>query len=329
MKVNSFYNNTSFKGVYSNKGVKKLLEFVADNGYLFAGTTAFVLGSTVRPLSILATPKTDKENKKYAISKALSSSTINYLVTLAISLPFAKSVKKIDANPSKYLKETTIASLKEENKALTDSKAYNLATELFKLGLGILVACPKAILTALGVPFVMNNIVNKKEKNNSNINFKGKNDGLAGKIGKLIDKKFIQDFANKNKETNFPLHMMALTDAITTTTFIATTKSSKKIKEERKNPLIFNAGISTALSILSAYTINKLTDKHTQNFIKKYSEINKNDHNLQKQINGIKILKPTLILAGVYYIIIPIISTFFAERLSQTTDLTDEIILQK
>ena len=43
----------------------------------------------------------------------------------------------------------------------------------------------------------------------------------------------------------------------------------RKIKEERKNALIYNAGISTGLSILGGYGLDKVLDKPTQKFIEK------------------------------------------------------------
>ena len=70
------------------------------------------------------------------------------------------------------------------------------------------------------------------------------------------------------------------------------------------------------LSILSTYAIDKATKRQTDKLIEKYKEINKNDPKLLKQIEGIKIAKPILIAGCVYYIIIPIIATFFADRVS-------------
>ena len=58
-----------------------------------------------------------------------------------------------------------------------------------------------------------------------------------------------------------------------------------------------------------------MTKKTTEKFIKKFKDANKNDPNLAKQIEGIKIAKPILIAGVVYYILIPIISTFLADRI--------------
>ena len=77
---------------------------------------------------------------------------------------------------------------------------------------------------------------------------------------------------------------------------------------------MYNAGISTGLSIAGGYAINRLLKKPTENFIKKFSQINKHDAKLDKYLEGIRIAKPALILGTLYYIIIPLISTFAADR---------------
>ena len=110
------------------------------------------------------------------------------------------------------------------------------------------------------------------------------------------------------------MHINAITDTIATSVFISQANNSKKIENERKKALIYNAGISTVLSIAGGYTIDKLLDKPTERFIEKYKTINKHDKNLSKQVQGIKIAKPFLILGTIYYILIPLISTFMADR---------------
>ena len=306
MKVNS---------IYTSRIIKKGLEFAADNGALFAAGTTLALSLGIRPLSILSAPKTDKENKKVACAKSITSSLIGYGIMLLASKPLSHAIKKIDAEPVKYLKQETVNALKNGAEELSKSKAYILATQLFKLGLGAVIAAPKAILTALGVPVVLKAIQKPNNQNNKDISFTGNPNKLAKGVGKIIDKKWLQDFSVKHKDTNFPMHIMALTDTLTTATFISQVKTSKKIKEERKNPLIYNSIISTGLSIISGYTINKLLDKPAEKFIEKFKEANKNSPKLDKYVEGIKIAKPILILGAVYYTLIPIVSTFLADRI--------------
>ena len=314
MKVNC-QRDISFKSIYTNRTFKKGLEFAADNGALFGATATLALSMFARPVAIWLAPNTTKENKKVACAKSISSSVVGFLLMLGASLPIANSIKKIDKKPQKYLKNETINNLKDEGQALVKSKPYELATQLFKLGSAALVAVPKAFLTAVGLPIIMEHVFNKKngEGQNKNISFKGKGERVTHTIASVIDKKGLQKFSNKYKDSNFPMHIIAGTDTLTTATFIHQTFNDKNIKDERKMPLIYNSAISTALSIISGYAIDKLLDNPTQNFINKFKLANKNDGKLNKYIEGIQIAKPILIVGGIYYILIPFISTLMAE----------------
>lgn len=323
MKVNS-QRDISFKSIYTNKALKKGLEFAADNGALFAASTILTMSMFARPAAIWLAPHTDKENKKFACAKSIASSIAGYLITLGVSTPIAKSIKKIDKNPDKYLKPTTIKHLKDAGKGLYESKSYTLSTQIFKLGTGILTAIPKALLTAAWLPIVMHYLFKKKTTESSksnNLTFKGKNDRLASQIGKIIDKEGMKTFSTKYKNSNFPMHIVAATDALTTATFIHQTNSSKQIDEGRKKALIYNAGISTGLSIISSYIIDRALRKPTEKFINAFEKANKGMPNLKKQIEGIKIAKPIMITGTVYYMFIPFISTYLAEKADKNPKL--------
>ena len=306
-------SDISFKSVYTNKAVKKGLELASSNGALF-GASATVAFSAIRPLSIMCTPKTDEENKKIAAAKSVTSSLVNFILMLCLSVPLAKSVSKIDASPNKYLKDETISRLNEVGKKLTESKGYVFATQLFKLGIASIVAIPKAIVTASGIPYIVNVFSSKKKNDNKEPSFKGLTDRTAKGIGNTLNKKSMLKFADRYKGSNFPMHITAITDTIATIVFMSQANKSSKIEDERKKTLIYNAGISTALSIAGGYTIDKLLDKPTKKFINKYKKVNACDKNLSKQIQGIKIAKPFMILGTIYYVLIPLISTFLAER---------------
>lgn len=305
--------------IYTNKIVKKGLEFAADNSALFAAGTTLVLSAAIRPLSILATPKTDKENKKIACAKSISSSAIGYLLMLAVSRPFARSIKAINQNPQKYLKQETIKNLKDGSKTLAKSKAYMLATQMFKLGLGLVIAAPKAVITALGIPVAMKLFKEESQTQTAQPTFTGKEKTLSKGISKILDNPKYQEFAKRFKDSNFPMHIVAGTDALATATFVSQTQKSSKISEERKKPLIHNAVISTGLSIGASYFVDKLLNKPTEKFIQKFKEVNKGSPKLSKHIEGIRIAKPILIMGGIYYTIIPVISTFLADRTAKNT----------
>ena len=200
MKVNS-NRDISFKSFYTNKALKKGLEFAADNGALFAATTTLGLSAFARPISIWLAPHTDKENKKVACAKSISSSAAGYLLTLGVSTPFTDAISKIDKQPEKFLKPETVKTLKNGCEKLYQSKSYAFSTQLFKLGLGLIVAVPKAILTCAGMPFVLQYIFHKSKQKNlqsseeKTFSFKGKNnEKLAGGIGKILDTKKMQKF---------------------------------------------------------------------------------------------------------------------------------------
>jgi len=320
MKVNS-NRDISFKSLYTNKIVKKSLEFAADNGALFAASATVGYSLVARPAAIWLTPDTDKENRKLALAKSLSSSFTGFVLMLLASKPIANSIKKIDKNPDNYLSKSALSFYKNGKNDIYNSKSYTFATQMFKLGIGLVVSVPKAILTASGIPFVMKGLFNEKDSENKNISFKGKNNNLIAKsIGKNLSSKNMQKFSEKYKDTNFVMHIVAATDALTTGTFIYETKKSEKIKEERKKALIYNAGISTGLSIISSYIIDKLLDKPTQKFIEKYKIINQTDKNVKKQVQGIKVAKPILIMGTIYYVFIPFLSTYLAEIIDKKDD---------
>ena len=344
MKVNS---------LLTNKYTLNSLKFAAENSSLFSATASLALSTIARPISIMLTPDTNKENKKIACAKSLSSSATGYLIMAGASIPIAKAIKNIDNNPAKYLKQQTIQNLQGSAKSLTKSSKYSFATQLFKLGLGFVIAAPKSALTCALIPLIMSGISrkNQQEKDstnnkqnqqqsiafgnlytnmtrtiNSNSNYINKiyNHGvelLSKGIGKIIDTKTVQNISEKYSNTNFPQHIMSATDVLTTLTFIKQTQKNKKIEEERKKPLIYNSLISTGLCITGGYAINSVLEKPTEKLIQNFKNANKTLPDLEKYIEGIKIAKPALILGSIYYIAIPLLATFFADRIDNSNNV--------
>ena len=228
------------QAIYNSKILKKGLEFAADNGSLFVASASLALSTVARPLVIMGTPDTDKENKKYACAKSLASSAVGYLLMLGASLPVSKAIKNIDKTPSKYLKNSTINALKAGEKTLAKSKRYSFATQLFKLGLGFVIAVPKSIMTCALIPPVMSKIFRKKDETNSKkqVSFTGLyNSGvesLSKRFGKIIDTKPVQRMAEKFHNTNFEQHIISLTDVLATGAFIHQTAKSRVLKKKEK-----------------------------------------------------------------------------------------------
>ena len=307
------------QSIYTSKILKKGLEFAAKNGSLFTATAALAF-STARPLIILATPKTDRENKEYAFTKSVSSTLIGYALMYCASTPVANAVKKVIDNPKDYLKPETIKALKINLKSTKTSSLFNFATQLLILGVGLVMAVPKSILTCSLIPPIMKNLFNKQKQDINKYNeptFKGiseKPSALAKNIGKIIDKPLIHRLAEKYHDSNFEQALIYLTDILATITFMQQTSVSKGIKDDRKKALNYNAGISTGLSVAIGYLINHLTKKQTDSFVEKFKKANRDSKELNTYLEGIKIAKPALILGTLYYIIIPLISTFAADK---------------
>ncbi len=343
MKISSVQNTNSpsHKGFWNNKAVLKGLEKISEHGTTFVAATTLAMAAGVRPIAIGLTPDTKKENKQYAITNSIASGIIKFGIVEAIAIPIENAVKKIDKNPEKYLNAKTIKALKGNAKTLAESKNYKFATQVLKMGTGLITAIPKAMITVSMIPVLMNLFFPKKEeKKNQNENiyntynpvfsptfqkgienpsFKGGITHQSAKgIGKLLNIEAVQNFANKfsSQDANIARNLSIATDVLLTASFVHRTAKNEKIEKERKKPLIYNNLISTGISIAGGYTIDKLVQKNTQGFIKKFSEMHKNDPKLPKYIEGINILRPTLIFAGIYYGVLPIVSTYLADKLS-------------
>lgn len=301
------------QSIYTNRIFKKGLEFASNKSAIFVGSVSLALSTIARPIAILSTPNTNKENKKYACIRSFASTAVGYGLMLGASLPVSNALNEIDKNKTKYLKPQTL-------KRLSTPKKYAFATQLFNLGLGFLIAIPKSILTCALIPPFMAKIFPKKENQQKNISFTG---NLSKGIGKLIDTNAVQKLTEKFHNTNFEQHIMCLTDVVATGAFITQTAKNKKIEQDRKKALMYNAGISTGLCIAGSYIIDKALKKPTEKFIENFRKANKKSPKLEKYVEGIRVAKPALILGGIYYIIIPVISTFLADRFDKNKPIPD------
>ena len=315
--------NVKLQNLYKNRLLHKGLEYAADKSPTFMAGTALVL-STLRPLSILATPKTDRENKKLACAKSIASAGINYTIMYGLTNVLTKGIKGIEDKPSLYLKQITIKKLQEAGKPLSASKKYQFLSQMFKLGLGLVMAIPKSALTCTLIPPIMKKIFHNEEYKPSvapaskkKVSFKGgaKLNPLSKGMGKIMDNPGMQNMAEKFKDSNYAMHIPVLGDILSTAAFIHQSSKNTKIKEDRKRVLNYNAGISTGLSIAASYVVDSLLNKPCEKFIKKFSQVNKDAPKLAKYIEGIRIAKPTIIMGSIYYLAIPLVSTFWAERI--------------
>lgn len=341
MRINGNKNNftPSNKGLWNNKAVLKGLETISEHGSTFVAATTLAMALTARPLAIKLTPNTKKENKEYATTNSIASGLIKFAMVEAIAIPVENAIKKIDKNPEKFLSQKTIKTLQGSAKTLAESKNYKFATQVLKMGTGLITAIPKAMLTVALIPIIMDKLFPKKKEkikqtkdysldspvfskdfNLGNPSFKGGITTQTAKgIGKILENKGIQNAIKKysSNDTNIARNIAMATDVLLTTSFIVQTQKSKKIEKERKKSLIANNIISTGISLVGGLTIDNLIKKNTQGFIEKFKQANKNNPKLPKYIEGINILRPTLIFAGIYYGILPMFSTYIADKIDK------------
>lgn len=322
--------NKLTKSLLTNKYLLKGLEKISEHGTSFAATTSLVLSTSLRPFAINKTPDTETENKQYAMANSICSGLIKFGIIESIALPIENAVKKIDKNPEKYLTPRTIKNL------TPNSRAYKLITQAIKLSTGFFTAIPKSMLTIALIPIVMDKLFFKKSEKetksvtnyhqptffvgNSEVNFTGGlNESISKGISKIINNKKIQDFALKhqNDDKNIAKHITAGTDVLLTSAFVYNTDKSKDIKENRKKALIYNNIISTAITLIGGYTIDGILKNNNDKFIEKFKKLNPKNPNISKCVEGINILRPALIFAGIYYCILPMFSTYMAEKIDK------------
>lgn len=332
MAISKINSNISTR-ILKNKTLLKGLEKISDHGTSFAAGTSLVMSLTVRPLAIFSTPDTEKENKQYAAANSICSGLIKFGMVEAIALPIETAVKKIDKAPSKFLKESTVNNLSTNTGTLAKSRSYKLITQVIKLSSGLLTAIPKSMLTIALIPILMDklffrdkkssdeNITKNQHQFNSDkqksLNFTGRmSDKIVKGISKIIDNERVQTLAKKyqTKDKDIAKHITAGTDILLTSSFAYQTSKSKDIKENRKKALIYNNIIATGITIFGGYGIDNLIKNKTGKFIEKFKQINAGDPKLPKYIEGINILRPAIIFAAIYYGILPIFSTYLAEK---------------
>lgn len=329
-------NNISFKGLMTNRFVLKSLEKVSEHGATFSAGLCTIMPLTVRPIAIMATPNVEKENKLYACANSICSGLAKFGIIAAISLPIEYAVKRIDKNPQKFLNANVIKNWSSQNGDIINSKAYKVASQMIKLSSSFLTAIPKSMITIALIPLIMGKLFNHKfSKNALNPEDENKStkptftggigENLSKGIGKLLNKMLSnQTFKtfitkNQNAEKDIAKHISASTDVLLSGTFAYQTHNSKKIKEDRKKTLIYNNVISTAITLLGGYSIDKLIKDKTDKFVQEFSNLHKNNPKLSKYVQGIHIVRPALIFAGIYYIILPMISTYLAEKIDKIT----------
>ena len=315
-------NQKNFNGMLSNKHIIKSLETIAEHGASFTAGTSFFMSLVVRPVAINATPNVKKENKQHASTSSFCSALMKLGIVEAVALPVENAIKKIDKNPKNFLNPNSIKRLAENNSKLIDSKSYRLATQILKLGTGFLTAIPKSMLTVALIPIMLDKLFQNNSKTTQpdkkikkDLTFTGK-DFIPKGVAKILNNERFQNFAikHKNCEADIAKHISAGTDILLTTSYCYNAARSQNIKKEQKRPLILNSVIGTGITLLGGYPIDSFIKKQTKPLIHKFIEANKNSPKLSKYLEGVNVLRPALIFASIYYIALPMLSTFLAEK---------------
>lgn len=333
MQVNRIANN-----LLINKAVLKGLEKISEHGTSFAAGASLLMSLGVRTFSIYNTPDVEKENKFYAMANSITSGIVKFGIVEAIALPIENAVSRIDKNSSKYLTDTTLKNFSPQ------TRSYKFITQIIKLSTGLLTAIPKSILTIALIPVVMNKIFhynplgdlkkavdNYTYKNEASKFFDKKNDviepSFTGNIGdklskgisKIINNKRVQKLAQKYEmeDEDIYKHITAMTDILLTSASVWQTNKSDSIKENCKRVLNYNNIINTAVTLMAGYWIDSRIKNRSSALIEQFKQANINNPKLPKYIEGINILRPTIIFAFIYYALLPIFSTYTSEKLDK------------
>jgi len=322
--------------IMTNKTILSGLAKLSEHGTSFAAATSLLMTTGVRPLVISVTPDVEKENRQYAMANSIGSGLIKFGIVEAVAIPLEMFIKKIDDNPQKFLKPDTIKFLGKNVKDFANSRSYRMITQTMKLGVGLLTAIPKSMLTVALIPVIMDNLFKHKfgkQKNTAplpnsnfdilkekNVFFTGRiSDAVTSGIVKIIDNKKIQNLAIQHEtlDKDIAKHLSAGTDILLTAATCRQTDKSKKIKENRKKALIYNNIISTTVTLTGGYLADAVIKNKTGKLLGRFKELNAADPKLLKYLEGINILRPTLIFAGIYYGILPVISTYLSEKIDK------------
>ena len=311
MVVNSLSKKTCF---LQSRFLKKNLEFAAQNGALYSAGTTLVFSSIVRPIAIFLTPNAQEKDKQYASAKSIASALVGLGTMTLVSTPIVNAVNKIKDQPQKFLSKNSELFYKSK------PQRFKFAQQFAKLSSSFLYAYPKTFFTAALTPPVMNYIFNNHKKQGETVNYVkfGKSPNLLSRwLGKIYDSKPFKKNADKYADTNLAQHLFCANDILLTHLFIRQTMKSTKIEPDRKKTLAIHAALMTGFTIAGCYILDKITKKPMEKFVEAFKQANINDPKLNKYLDGIKIVKPVVILAGLYYIVAPVFATMFADKFSR------------
>lgn len=337
--------------IYTNKTINKFLIMANDSQAVFGALFALILTGIFRPAAIMATPgdKKNKDDKKYAAAQSVSSGIIGYVVSLLISSPLAKAMKKIEDEPEKYLKGPAL-------EYLTHTKALEASKKMVNLLHEAILAPPRAIITIALIPPILKYVfgwekkkkaaakikdmpqpTEQKNEKSSQVSFTGGTKsnlfkpfsnlhdklivGLTKCLTKIFEKKSVAKFIEKYKNSDLVSNLTILISIVLSGFYIQQTLKNDKLDEQKRKTLAINQAVVWLISTLSALSLNKYANKVIDRFADRYSAVNAHDPDAIKLFHGIYCAKTIVIFGMMYRFIAPVFATpianYFGNRLQQ------------
>ena len=153
------------QAIAKNRVVKKLIQMADEQFLVFEAVCALAINCVLRPLTIMALPADakDKEKNKKTASKAIASGVMGYLCALALTVPLTAAMKRVKANPAKYMSKDAIKFYtgKENAKNLNDVAKVKTTEDVIKKVFEVGMIPVRAGLTVALLPIIDKNIISK------------------------------------------------------------------------------------------------------------------------------------------------------------------------
>ncbi len=140
-------------------------------------------------------------------------------------------------------------------------------------------------------------------------------DTLAVGMGKVLNSEPIIKFSEKFHNTNIADYVFKASGILLSSFVVFKTLKSDKIEEHRKKPLALNTAVSCAVATAGGLVVDRLMDKPVNKLINNFKLANPNLKNMEKFVDGIKVMKSAILFGTIYRYIVPVLATVVAEKI--------------
>ena len=140
-------------------------------------------------------------------------------------------------------------------------------------------------------------------------------DTLALGMGKVLNSDPVIKFAEKFHNTNIADYVFKASGILLSSFVVFKTLKSDKIEENRKKPLALNTAVSCAVATAGGLFVDRIMDKPVNKLINNFKIANPNLKNMEKYVDGIKVMKSALLFGTIYRYIVPVLATVVAEKI--------------